>query len=103
MQQALDRAYPTSTLRDKAIHVSREAGAEEDGNRPPQREVADQDPLHRILGNPLRCAVLTSTAATPAMAATIPSIAGLHVCDEIPASDKVVVVMSYSVICAEDP
>ncbi len=54
VQQALDRANPTSTLRDKAIQVSRKAGAEEDGNRPPQREVADQDPLHHILGNPLR-------------------------------------------------
>jgi hypothetical protein len=43
MQQVIDGVCPSAVLRDKDIHVRRDAGAEECGDDPPQCGIAHQD------------------------------------------------------------
>lgn len=49
-------AFLSVMLRDNDIDVCCDADAEEDGDDPPQREIADQDMEHRDPGNAPRCA-----------------------------------------------
>jgi hypothetical protein len=56
VQQVIDIACPSAMLRDKDIHICRDADAEKQRDDPRQREVAGQHIGHRGLGNTPRCA-----------------------------------------------